>query len=1121
MKHSNNTQFRIRTIIIILLSILFINNSSRRESKLDASAVAANNRGAGLMGQFNYEAARLVFDALARKYPDNNEIRINLAISIFNRQKKGDEKTALAMLAAVLEKDPLNLRARYCSGLLELHSGQPQIALKHFMAVIEADPGDADAHYFAAKTLQQLSRYTEALDLFKRTISLDNYIRSAYYGIIMTLRQLGKTDDAIEMIDEFQRLKNNPRSRLVEFKYTRMGRKSEVITLNRREEKPLKRPVGPVFETVRKVSVDGAIRWRTPHKSRKPAFSSVTVCDINNDGHPDVFMTGVIQFSQRTGNALLMGQPHEGNFSFAKDNPLTSITDVNAALWGDLNDDGLVDVYLCRSGPNQLWQQSEPGKWQNVTKSTATANGDYYTTDGVIYDADHDGDLDIFIVNRSGPNELFNNNRNGTFRPLAGEYGLTGSDVPSRSILVTDLDGDFDADVIILNDHPPHNVYINQRLWKYTPAIGLDAFISADVQAAVAGDIDADGEPEIYTLDGKGALFRWQRNSIGIWQSMVLNRAPKTAEQTYLDLALTDADGDGLLDFIVSGSRGWRTLAIEGNKLKPLFTYNAKNKANLEGWSLISSLKGPFFMGWSPGEPPLLWSPGSGRYGFATLSLTGRKDKNSGWRSNASGIGTKIAVRVDSRWTVLDTFRNHSGPGQGLQPVSIGSGRAAAIDFIALDWSDGVYQTELSLETGKHHSINETQRQLSSCPVLFAWNGNKYEFVSDFLGVGGIGYAVAPGEYSQPRPWENFLMPAGSLESRDGRLLIKLTEPMEEAAYIDAVRLKAYHLPPGWSMVLDERMGINGPAPSGSPRFYQNSISPVKAVNHLGRDVTAAVNKRDLKAAPPGKLDHRFIGLLQEDHVLTLTFETTLDSFSGQPMLVADGWVEYPYSQTNFAAWQAGATYRAASLEVLTPNGQWMTILDQFGYPAGMPRRMSVPLNGLPKGVRTIRISTNQEVYWDRLAIAFAKPCPAANHHRLPLASAHLEQTGFARRTTYDQRLPYYDHDNRSPLWDCRLLEGFYTRFGDVLPLLDKIDYALVIFGPGEGIHLEFNAPHSPVPSGWTRVYVLETNGWCKDMDLYTGSGETVEPVPGRNKRGEKADALHNAYNTRYLSGKQ
>jgi Tfp pilus assembly protein PilF len=161
---------------VIVFVFFFVNCSSNRDTGLDAAAVAANNRGAALMGQFDYEAARQVFEKLARKYPRNLDIRANLAIAIFNRQKEGDEQTALSILNQILEQDAANLRARYCAGLLELYIGRPAKALEYFQAVIKADPEDAEALYFTGKALMQLSRYEEALDYFKRTVSRDSYI---------------------------------------------------------------------------------------------------------------------------------------------------------------------------------------------------------------------------------------------------------------------------------------------------------------------------------------------------------------------------------------------------------------------------------------------------------------------------------------------------------------------------------------------------------------------------------------------------------------------------------------------------------------------------------------------------------------------------------------------------------------------------------------------------------------------------------------------------------------------------------------------------------------------------------------------------------------------------------
>ncbi|NNJ85427.1 MAG: hypothetical protein HKP13_10940, partial [Gammaproteobacteria bacterium] len=467
------------------------------------------------------------------------------------------------------------------------------------------------------------------------------------------------------------------------------------------------------------------------------------------------------------------------------------------------------------------------------------------------------------------------------------------------------------------------------------------------------------------------------------------------------------------------------------------------------------------------------------------------------------------------------------------------------------DWSDGVLQSELDLAAGQLHRITETQRQLSSCPVLFAWDGEKYAFITDFLGVGGMGYAIGPGEYSVPRPWENLLLPP-SVQPRQNHYSIKLTEPMEEAAYMDAVRLVAYDLPPGWRMVLDERMGIGEPEPTGAAIFYRDEILPEKAVNDRAQTVTSSVILADGRAAPVGALDRRFIGRLAGEHILTLTFPHDLTSKgtvatdsgskkskyklthgkpaevaeveqsdppapSRQPVLIIDGWVEYPYSQTMFAAWQANAAWEAPTVEALGSDGKWHTVLTRFGYPAGMVRRMSVPLPNLPAGTSRLRIRTNQEIYWDRIAVAFPAPLPELRKHTLPLENARLAVVGFPKRTDGPQRRPQYDYGHRRPFADMRAMTGFYTESGPVHELLADADDALAIFGAGEEIHVDFLAPEAPLPTDSRRYLVLETHGWTKDRDLYTKDGETVGPLPGRGKAGKRREELHAKYNTRLI----
>jgi hypothetical protein len=171
----------------------------------------------------------------------------------------------------------------------------------------------------------------------------------------------------------------------------------------------------------------------------------------------------------------------------------------------------------------------------------------------------------------------------------------------------------------------------------------------------------------------------------------------------------------------------------------------------------------------------------------------------------------------------------------------------------------------------------------------------------------------------------------------------------------------------------------------------------------------------------------------------------------------------------------------------------------------------------LPRGTHELRLRTTQEIYWDRLAVAYALADAPSARQTLPLAVARLAFAGFPHREMHAGRRPSYDYDRRTALWDTRRLKGRYTAEGSVVDLVAAEDGALAIFGPGEELHLEFVAPpHSP-REGWTRRFVLEARGWCKDMDLYTKDGDTVEPLPGI--RGAAATKLQSRYTTRYQSG--
>ena len=147
--------------------------------------------------------------------------------------------------------------------------------------------------------------------------------------------------------------------------------------------------------------------------------------------------------------------------------------------------------------------------------------------------------------------------------------------------------------------------------------------------------------------------------------------------------------------------------------------------------------------------------------------------------------------------------------------------------------------------------------------------------------------------------------------------------------------------------------------------------------------------------------------------------------------------------------------------------------------------------------------------------------------------TAELRRCGYPREYSPDGGVPrIYDYHTTDPSMPWKTVEGEFTRFGDVRPLVLASDDMYVICGKGEEIDVRFaTSSLPPLPDGWTRSYVLRFDGWCKGQELYTAHGMTVEPLPFHgmsnypyrdDERGDD-DAAHRRYraewNTRRVRG--
>lgn len=121
---------------------------------------------------------------------------------------------------------------------------------------------------------------------------------------------------------------------------------------------------------------------------------------------------------------------------------------------GDYDQDGRQDLYLVsQDGPNKLFRQTAPLKFEDVTKTAGLGldGGDAWGTAATFADVDGDADLDLYVCNLESPNLLFLNQGDGTFVEKAGAFGL-GATYASTGAAFADYDNDGDLDLYLLTN---------------------------------------------------------------------------------------------------------------------------------------------------------------------------------------------------------------------------------------------------------------------------------------------------------------------------------------------------------------------------------------------------------------------------------------------------------------------------------------------------------------------------------------------------------------------------------------------------------------------------------------------------------------------------------------------
>lgn len=1093
--------------------------------RLSDPLVRMTNRGIALMEQYEYGKAVIEFEEAYSVAPDSHETRVNLAIALYNRNHKGDLDRSEALLDDVIREDPEHLRALYFRAIAYQYRGNDESAMPLFERVVALAPHDASAWYLLGTTKAHLGQ--SGRDDFLRAVKEQPALVSAYYDLLQSAVRKGDTDEAKQYLDLFNTLRQSPLAeKVVMPNYNQMGPLATVRPVGGNVRRPIaggELSCGPVRALFEGTALPA---WRAFEADTPPGPMGETLAnhgvamamaDVNNDQRLDL-ITNAPMIDGRRGLQLLLATEAGGFTDATSDAGLGHIRGVVSVAFGDYDNDGYTDLSVARRGPNQLFRGLGKGRFEDVTEATGTAGADVLSMSAVFLDADHDADLDIYVCNAvagdgtsPAANQLLNNNMDGTFTDIAAEAGVACAGAQSVMVAPADLDGDRDTDLIVFNRESPAQVFFNDRLGKYHAETITDHPIHGP-NGGLLQDFNGDGRVDLlllpsssspgrlYLTDGAGRLsastqFDDSLASAASWEAL------RTAR-------VADVDLDGDLDVALFGTRGHLLLNDGSGRFVALGQlWPATDSGEVIGTELSDA---------DGNGAPDLWRAVAGEHArlevvptmitpppnWLALTPTGDRADDKSTRSPNSGFGTRIEARCGIHSQTVVYSGLDGGLSQSRRPLIFGLNGASKADYVALFWPDGVTQAETELTAGAYHQLRELQRRLSSCPVLFAWNGRHFTFVGDFAGVGGLGYFSAPGAYADPQPIDHIKIEADQLVPRDGYYELRMAEPMEEVGYMDRVVLLAVDHPADMEVYPDERLAVTGPPPSRRLLCTTDPVFPAAASGPDGPvDAHRLVEKDRVYAYEPER-DRRFVGFCKP-HTLELDFADRLAPFADEDSvyLFLTCSIEYPYSQTTYAASQAKVEWRALMIERQAADGAWETIIPDAGAPGGMGRTIAADLSGLlPAGTRKLRIVTNLEIYYDRAYIAADRGTANVSVRTVPLVDAKLRRLGFPLEYSPDGRHPYiYSYDVIEPTSSFKMPRGAYTRYGDVADLLAEFDDRYVILGTGDEIAVRFDATAlPPPPDGSTRSFVLVSHAYCKDMDLYTAAPDTVEPLPFR-----------------------
>jgi hypothetical protein len=487
-------------------------------------------------------------------------------------------------------------------------------------------------------------------------------------------------------------------------------------------------------------------------------IAGVGVFDYDGDGWPDIFVANgaAIPSLKKSGpqySDRLFRNNHDGTFTDVTQKAGVAGSGYSMGVAaGDYDNDGHVDLFVTGVRENTLYRNRGDGTFEDVTAKAGLGEKGKWAVAAGWFDYDNDGRLDLFVVRyvhwdpaselfcgfpekgirqycnpklyQPLENALYHNEGDGRFRDVSQESGIAAHPGKGMGVVFGDFDGDGRPDIFVANDTMPNFLFHNR---------GNGTFEEVALQAGVAyagdgtalssmgadfKDYDNDGREDLFITALSNETFPLFRNLGGNFADVTY---PSGIGKTSYPWS---GWGCGMFDF---NNDGYKDIFTANGHVMDNEELTSSRKSRQPNAVWINQGNGTFRQQLLPGEalgrgaafgdfnrdgridavvtrlnekPVVLWNATEGAGHWIELRLEGA-------RSNRDGIGARVHLVTKSgeQWNRVSTSVGYAGSSDRL--AHFGFGSDPRVDLLEVEWPSGARQILRNLAPDRFYEIKE------------------------------------------------------------------------------------------------------------------------------------------------------------------------------------------------------------------------------------------------------------------------------------------------------------------------------------------------------------------------------------------------------------------------------